>query len=102
MEDIEEKRKAMEKCIQVKLAEICSYSIDPFFDNKTNEYTIEAVQLPYCCVGPVKINGDLAKGESFISMVTTGFGTTFTTRCWLSLISRESVTQSTYNAGDEE
>ena len=94
VEDIEKKRKAVEKCIEVKLADIASYSIDSFFDNKNNENTIEAVKLQHGYVGSVKINSDLAKGESFVSVGTAGFGTMFTIRCWLSLISRESVTQS--------
>lgn len=101
VEGIEERRKAVEECTQVKLASIASHMIDPIFSNKNIENAIGTV-LPLSFVDPVKINGDHAKGGLFVRMATTDYGTAFTTRCWLRLISRESVTHSIYNAGDEE
>ena len=65
----------MEEYIQIKLPNIASHTIDLIFANQNIENMIGAVQLPLGYAGPLKVNGDHAKGEFLVPMASTGFGT---------------------------
>ena len=70
-EAVEVRREAIEKLRKVSLDHIGRYSLDP--DNlfgKNIENMIGAVQVPMGVIGPLKINGDYAKGEFYVPMAT--------------------------------
>ncbi len=66
------RRKALEKKLGVKLEDIGHYSIDPNrLIGKNIENMIGVVQIPMGVAGPLKINGEYAKGEFYIPLATT-------------------------------
>ncbi|MCD6372327.1 MAG: hydroxymethylglutaryl-CoA reductase (NADPH) [Thermococcus sp.] len=66
------RRKALEKKLGVKLEHIGHYSIDPNqVIGKNIENMIGVVQIPMGVAGPLKINGEYAKGEFYIPLATT-------------------------------
>ncbi len=69
--DTDERRKAVEEYSGSKLDCISSYSFDPQLAEKNIENMIGTVQVPLGFVGPVKVNGDHAKGEFLVPMATT-------------------------------
>jgi len=69
--DTEERRKAVEKFSGSKLGCVSSYAFDPQLAEKNIENMIGAVQVPLGFVGPLKVNGDFAKGEFLVPMATT-------------------------------
>ena len=66
------RRKALEKMLNVSLPSIGSTIID-FVEvvGRNIENPIGAVQIPLGIAGPLKIEGDYAKGEYFIPLATT-------------------------------
>ncbi|HVO77629.1 MAG TPA: hydroxymethylglutaryl-CoA reductase (NADPH) [Methanomassiliicoccales archaeon] len=69
--DTEERRKAVEEFSDSKLDNISSFTFDPLLAEKNIENMIGAVQVPLGFVGPIKVNGDHAKGEFLVPMATT-------------------------------
>ncbi len=66
------RRRALEKKLGVKLEDIGHYSIDPNrLIGKNIENMIGVVQIPMGVAGPLKINGEYAKGEFYIPLATT-------------------------------
>ncbi len=60
------RRKALEKKLGIKLENIGHYSIDPNqVIGKNIENMIGVVQIPMGVAGPLKINGEYAKGGEF-------------------------------------
>ena len=58
------RRKALERKFGIKLDNIGHYSIDPnLLIGKNIENMIGVVQIPMGVAGPLKINGEYAKGE---------------------------------------
>ncbi|MGD1060975.1 MAG: hydroxymethylglutaryl-CoA reductase (NADPH) [Methanomassiliicoccales archaeon] len=69
--DTDERRKAVEEFSCSKLDCISNYTFDPLLAEKNVENMIGAVQVPLGFVGPIKVNGDSAKGEFLVPMATT-------------------------------
>ncbi|WP_297551381.1 hydroxymethylglutaryl-CoA reductase (NADPH) [Thermococcus sp.] len=68
----EVRRKALERKLGVKLEHIGHYSIDPEqVIGRNIENMIGVVQIPMGVAGPLKINGEYAKGEFYIPLATT-------------------------------
>lgn len=68
----EVRRKALEKKLGVKLEHIGHYSIDPEqVIGRNIENMVGVVQIPMGVAGPLKINGEYAKGEFYIPLATT-------------------------------
>ncbi|HII60765.1 hydroxymethylglutaryl-CoA reductase (NADPH) [Pyrococcus horikoshii] len=66
------RRKALEKRLGIKLHHIGYYSIDPNeLIGRNIENMIGVVQIPMGVAGPLKINGEYAKGEFYIPLATT-------------------------------
>ncbi len=66
------RRKALEKKLGVSLENIGHYSIDPErVIGKNIENMIGVVQIPMGVAGPLKINGEYARGEFYIPLATT-------------------------------
>ncbi len=66
------RRKALEKKFGVSLDDIGHYSVDPDrLIGKNIENMIGVVQIPMGVAGPLKINGEYAKGEFYIPLATT-------------------------------
>ncbi|NJE25193.1 hydroxymethylglutaryl-CoA reductase (NADPH) [Thermococcus sp. MV5] len=66
------RRKALERKLGVTLDNIGHYSIDPNqVIGKNIENMIGVVQIPMGVAGPLKINGEYAKGEFYIPLATT-------------------------------
>ncbi|MCL2142646.1 MAG: hydroxymethylglutaryl-CoA reductase (NADPH) [Methanomassiliicoccaceae archaeon] len=69
--DADDRRKAAEDLTGTKLEEISKYSFDPKAAEKNIENMIGAVQVPLGFAGPVRINGEHAKGEFLVPLATT-------------------------------
>ena len=68
----EVRRRALEKKLGVKLENIGHYSIDPEqVIGRNIENMIGVVQIPMGVAGPLKINGEYAKGEFYVPLATT-------------------------------
>jgi hydroxymethylglutaryl-CoA reductase (NADPH) len=68
----EVRRKALEKKLGVKLDNIGYYSLDPNqLIGRNIENMIGVVQIPMGVAGPLKINGEYARGEFCIPLATT-------------------------------
>ncbi|WP_297071327.1 hydroxymethylglutaryl-CoA reductase (NADPH), partial [Thermococcus sp.] len=66
------RRKALEKKFEISLGNIGHYSVDPNrLIGKNIENMIGVVQIPMGVAGPLKINGEYAKGEFYIPLATT-------------------------------
>ena len=66
------RRLALEKITNSKLPSIGSTIIDyEEIKNKNAENVIGGVQVPLGIVGPLKVNGDYAKGEFYVPLATT-------------------------------
>ncbi|NJF25991.1 hydroxymethylglutaryl-CoA reductase (NADPH) [Thermococcus sp. Bubb.Bath] len=66
------RRKALEKKFGISLENIGHYSIDPNrLIGKNIENMIGVVQIPMGIAGPLKINGEYAKGKFYIPLATT-------------------------------
>ncbi|MCQ6253420.1 hydroxymethylglutaryl-CoA reductase (NADPH) [Methanocaldococcus sp.] len=66
------RRKFLEKTLGIKFEHISKYSIDEEMAIKKNiENMIGAIQIPLGFAGPLKINGEYAKGEFYIPLATT-------------------------------
>ncbi|ACJ15884.1 3-hydroxy-3-methylglutaryl-CoA reductase [Thermococcus onnurineus NA1] len=66
------RRKALEKKFGISLENIGHYSIDPNqVIGRNIENMIGVVQIPMGVAGPLKINGEYAKGEFYIPLATT-------------------------------
>ena len=66
------RRRALEKKLGVSLENIGYYSIDPEkVIGKNIENMIGVVQIPMGIAGPLRINGEYAKGEFYIPLATT-------------------------------
>ncbi|ADT83378.1 hydroxymethylglutaryl-CoA reductase (NADPH) [Thermococcus barophilus] len=66
------RRKALEKKFGISLEHIGHYSIDPNqVIGKNIENMIGVVQIPMGVAGPLRINGEYAKGEFYIPLATT-------------------------------
>lgn len=70
--DINLRRKALEKELNIKLPHVGNYSLDAKAASTKNcENMIGAVQIPLGVAGPLKIKSSLQKREVFIPMSTT-------------------------------
>jgi len=69
--DVKERRIAVEEFSDTKLEYISSYTFDPVVAEKNIENMIGCVQVPVGFVGPLRINGDHARGEFLVPMATT-------------------------------
>ncbi|ASJ10892.1 3-hydroxy-3-methylglutaryl-CoA reductase [Thermococcus sp. P6] len=66
------RRKALERKLGVKLDNIGHYSIDPdLLIGRNIENMIGVVQIPMGVAGPLKINGEYARGEFYVPLATT-------------------------------
>jgi hydroxymethylglutaryl-CoA reductase (NADPH) len=66
------RRKALERKLGIRLENIGHYSIDPNqVIGRNIENMIGVVQIPMGVAGPLKINGEYAKGEFYIPLATT-------------------------------
>jgi hydroxymethylglutaryl-CoA reductase (NADPH) len=66
------RRKFIEKVTDTTFSHIYKYSIDEEMAMKKNiENMIGAIQIPLGFAGPLKINGEYAKGEFYIPLATT-------------------------------
>ncbi|AFK23298.1 hydroxymethylglutaryl-CoA reductase (NADPH) [Pyrococcus sp. ST04] len=66
------RRKALERKLGIKLEHIGHYSIDPNqLIGRNIENMIGVVQIPMGVAGPLRINGEYAKGEFYIPLATT-------------------------------
>lgn len=70
-DDVNERRNAVEKVTGSSLGSVADYSFDPSVASKNIENMIGITQIPLGFVGPVKIDGEHAKGEFLIPMATT-------------------------------
>ncbi|MBE6523931.1 MAG: hydroxymethylglutaryl-CoA reductase (NADPH) [Thermoplasmata archaeon] len=69
--DVKERRRAAENYTGVSLSTIGNYGFEAEMAAKNIENMIGAVQIPLGYAGPMKINGDHAKGEFLIPLATT-------------------------------
>ena len=68
----EVRRKALEEKLGINLEHVGHYSIDPErVIGKNIENMIGVVQIPMGVAGPLKINGEYARGEFYIPLATT-------------------------------
>ncbi len=66
------RRKFIEEVSNSKIEHLSNYSIDMEDASKKNiEQPIGAIQIPVGIAGPLKVNGDHAKGEFYIPLATT-------------------------------
>ncbi|ACX73321.1 3-hydroxy-3-methylglutaryl Coenzyme A reductase [Methanocaldococcus vulcanius M7] len=66
------RRKFIEKKVGVEFEHIANYTIDEEMAMKKNiENMIGAIQIPLGFAGPLKINGEYAKGDFYIPLATT-------------------------------
>ncbi|NPA62196.1 MAG: hydroxymethylglutaryl-CoA reductase (NADPH) [Methanococci archaeon] len=66
------RRKFIEKKVGVEFEHIANYTIDEEMAMKKNiENMIGAIQIPLGFAGPLKINGEHAKGDFYIPLATT-------------------------------
>ncbi len=71
-EAVEIRRKFVEEISGTELKEISNYSIDMEPASKKNiENPIGTVQIPLGITGPLKVNGDHAKGDFYVPLATT-------------------------------
>ncbi|NMC61254.1 MAG: hydroxymethylglutaryl-CoA reductase (NADPH) [Candidatus Methanofastidiosa archaeon] len=71
-EAVEIRREAIEKLRNVNLEYIGKYSLDPNnLFGKNIENMIGTVQVPMGIIGPLKINGNYAKGDFYVPMATS-------------------------------
>jgi len=71
-EAVEIRREAIEKLTNTNLSNIGKYALDPNnLFGKNIENMIGAVQVPMGVIGPLKINGNYAKGEFYVPMATS-------------------------------
>lgn len=68
---IKARQKFIEKQTGAKLNHISKYSFDPHILPGNIEHFTGVAQIPLGIAGPLKINGEHAKGEFFIPMATT-------------------------------
>ncbi|HSV42043.1 MAG TPA: 3-hydroxy-3-methylglutaryl-CoA reductase, partial [Methanomassiliicoccales archaeon] len=69
--DVDERRASVTEYSGARLDHIGSYSFDPLQAEKNVENMIGCIQVPLGFVGPLKVNGDHAKGEFLVPMATT-------------------------------
>jgi len=69
--DAEDRRKAVEKLTGAKLDNISKYSFDPAEAGKNIENMIGVTQIPLGFAGPIRMDGDHAKGEFVVPLATT-------------------------------
>ena len=69
--DTDERRKAAEEYTGVKFEAISNYGFDPELASKNIENMIGTLQIPLGYAGPVRIEGEYAKGEFLIPLATT-------------------------------
>jgi hydroxymethylglutaryl-CoA reductase (NADPH) len=66
------RREAISRLTHTDLSNIGEYSFDPEVATRKNvENAIGAVQVPLGIAGPLRINGDYAKGDFYIPLATT-------------------------------
>lgn len=71
-EAVELRREVIEKLRKVSLDHIGRYSLDPNnLFGKNIENMIGAVQVPMGIIGPLKVNGNYAKGDFYVPMATS-------------------------------
>lgn len=71
-EAVDARREALSKITGVDLKHVGNYSYDPEIITKKNvENGIGAIQIPLGAAGPIKINGQYAKGDFYIPLATT-------------------------------
>ncbi|HNZ87150.1 MAG TPA: hydroxymethylglutaryl-CoA reductase (NADPH) [Methanofastidiosum sp.] len=71
-EAVELRREVIEKIRKVSLDHIGRYSLDPNnLFGKNIENMIGAVQVPMGIIGPLKVNGNYAKGDFYVPMATS-------------------------------
>ncbi len=69
--DVDERRMAAEEYTGTELKNISNYGFEPELASKNIENMIGTVQIPLGYAGPMKIEGDEAKGEFLIPLATT-------------------------------
>ncbi len=69
--DVDERRSAAEKFTGTNLENISKYCFSSEKASKNIENMIGAVQIPLGYAGPIKINGEYAKGEFLVPLATT-------------------------------
>ncbi|MBO4798690.1 MAG: hydroxymethylglutaryl-CoA reductase (NADPH) [Candidatus Methanomethylophilaceae archaeon] len=70
-EDVDDRRRAVEEFAGVKFSYIQDCGFDPESASKNIENMIGVTQIPLGFAGPVKINGEFAKGDFLVPMATT-------------------------------
>jgi len=66
------RRRFIEEVSNSKIEHLSNYSIDMEAASKKNiEQPIGAIQIPVGIAGPLKVNGDYAKGEFYVPLATT-------------------------------
>jgi hydroxymethylglutaryl-CoA reductase (NADPH) len=71
-EAVEVRRKALEQLTKTKLEHMGRYSIDlGMATNRNIDNPIGAAQIPVGIAGPLKINGEYAKGNFYVPLATT-------------------------------
>jgi hydroxymethylglutaryl-CoA reductase (NADPH) len=71
-EAVDMRREAVARLTHADLSNIGKYSYDPEVATRKNiENAIGAVQVPLGVAGPLKINGEYARGEFYIPLATT-------------------------------
>ncbi len=71
-EAVDLRREAISRLTHTDLSNIGKYSFDPEVATRKNvENAIGAVQVPLGIAGPLRINGDYAKGDFYIPLATT-------------------------------
>jgi len=69
---VEVRRRALEELTKAKLEHMGKYSIDlGFATNRNIDNPIGVTQVPVGVAGPVKVNGEYAKGEFYVPLATT-------------------------------
>jgi hydroxymethylglutaryl-CoA reductase (NADPH) len=69
--DVDERRSALEMETGAKLTAIGAYGFDPLLADKNVENMIGTTQIPLGFAGPLRVNGDHAKGEFYVPLATT-------------------------------
>ena len=71
VEIIEQRRSFVEKVTQVKMVHSSSFKFDPHVIKGNCENFTGVTQVPFGLAGPIKIEGEHAKGDFLVPLATT-------------------------------